>query len=315
MERMDMDMTSLSSNLPNENHSPEDPPDPEPGPSSTLLLQAFKQTALSVTNLYKAAANEAQRSRRDGRVEGYQDCLEDFLVFIDRIEGRGDQRTLSMLRQWALGKRRKLAPGTGWKPKHKREDAGMEEAMDSDEITTPINIDAERAERAETPSVASPLSDHQLQATPSTVPPLPPPQVPTAHTQQQPFNPLSRRSSPTHSRQLNPGFSFRSSLDLPRHIPPPPVLGISEHRSTDVDLYSPPTSPNLAAQKPIFHGISANSGPIPGFRGVSRSPSTTAMNKSQGTKRRFGSIGDFDFFEMAELEKMQMNSKRSRHNQ
>ncbi|PWW72894.1 hypothetical protein C7212DRAFT_354114 [Tuber magnatum] len=310
MERMDMDMTSLSSNLPNENHAPEDPPDSEPGPSSTLLLQAFKQTALSVTNLYKAAANEAQRSRRDGRVEGYQDCLEDFLVFVDRIESRGDQKTLAMLRQWALGKRRKLAPGAGWKPRHKREDTGMEEAMDSDEITTPVNADVERAE---TPSVASPLSDHQLQTAPPSVPPPPPPH--TAHTQQQPFNPLSRRSSPTHSRQPNPGFSFRSNLDLPRHVPPPPALGISEHRSTDIDLNSPPTSPNLAAQKPIFHGISATSGSNPGFRGVSRSPSTTAINRNQGTKRRFGSIGDFDFFEMAELEKMQMNSKRSRHNQ
>ncbi|KAG0641740.1 hypothetical protein HOY80DRAFT_1038443 [Tuber brumale] len=307
---MDMDMTSLSSNLPNENHSPEDPPDPEPGPSSTLLLQAFKQTALSVTNLYKAAANEAQRSRRDGRIEGYQDCLEDFLIFIDRIESRGDQKTLAMLRQWALAKRRKFAPGAGWKPKHKREDTGMEETMDSDEMTTPVNADAERAEMAS----ASPLSDHQLQTASLTAPSLPP-QAPTVHTQQQPFNPLSRRSSPTHSRQPNPGFSFRSNLDLPRHVPPPPALGISEHRSADVDLYSPPTSPNLAAQKPIFHGISANSGSIPGFRGVSRSPSTAAMNKSQGTKRRFGSTGDFDFFEMAELEKMQMNNKRSRHNQ
>lgn len=187
----------------------------------------------------------------------------------------------------------------------------MEEAMDSDEMTTPVNTDTERVEMAS----ASPLSDHQLQTAPHTVPSLPPPQVPTPHTQQQPFNPLSRRSSPTHSRQPNPGFSFRSNLDLPRHVPPPPALGISEHRSADVDLYSPPTSPNLAAQKPIFHGISANSGSIPGFRGVSRSPSTTAMSKSQGTKRRFGSMGDFDFFEMAELEKMQMNNKRSRHNQ
>ncbi|RPA96584.1 hypothetical protein L873DRAFT_1791562 [Choiromyces venosus 120613-1] len=306
---MDMDMTSLSSNLPNENHSPEDPPDPEPGPSSTLLLQAFKQTALSVTNLYKAAANEAQRSRRDGRVEGYQDCLEDFLAFIDRIENRGDQKTLAMLRQWALGKRRKLGPGTGWKPKQKREDTGMEEAMDSDEITTPTNTDAERTE---TPSVASPLPD-QLPTAPPAVPP--PPQVPAAHTPQQPFNPLSRRSSPTHSRQPNPGFSFRSNLDLPRHVPPPTILDINEHRSANVDLYSPPTSPNLAAQKPIFHGISANSGSISGFRGVSRSPSASTMNKNQGTKRRFGSGGDFDFFDMAELEKMAMSNKRSRHNQ
>ncbi len=61
------------------------------------LHQAFKSAALSVTNLYRAAASE----REQARSAGYRDALEDLLGFID-------QENLSMaedggwrLKQWA----------------------------------------------------------------------------------------------------------------------------------------------------------------------------------------------------------------------
>lgn len=44
------------------------------------ILQAFKQAALSVTNLYKAAATDQEKARQTG----YQDAIEDLLHFLDR---------------------------------------------------------------------------------------------------------------------------------------------------------------------------------------------------------------------------------------
>jgi hypothetical protein len=44
------------------------------------LLQVFKQAALSVTNLYKAAASEHDKAYR----EGYQDAIEELLSFLDK---------------------------------------------------------------------------------------------------------------------------------------------------------------------------------------------------------------------------------------
>jgi len=44
------------------------------------LLEAFKAAALSVTKLYKTSAQAQAKSRADG----YQDCLEDLLAFLDR---------------------------------------------------------------------------------------------------------------------------------------------------------------------------------------------------------------------------------------
>jgi len=47
---------------------------------SNELLDAFKAAALSVTKLYKTSAQAQAKSRADG----YQDCLEDLLSFLDR---------------------------------------------------------------------------------------------------------------------------------------------------------------------------------------------------------------------------------------
>lgn len=47
---------------------------------SNELLDAFKAAALSVTKLYKISASSQAKSR----AEGYQDCLEDLLSFLDR---------------------------------------------------------------------------------------------------------------------------------------------------------------------------------------------------------------------------------------
>ncbi|KKF94944.1 hypothetical protein CFO_g2723 [Ceratocystis platani] len=55
--------------------------------SPEQLLDAFRAAALSVTKLYKTSASAQNKARLDG----YQDCLEDLLAFLDRENiGLGD---------------------------------------------------------------------------------------------------------------------------------------------------------------------------------------------------------------------------------
>lgn len=62
------------------------------------LLDAFRAAALSVTKLYKISASTQAKSRADG----YHDCLEDLLTFLDReglgaADGEGYK-----IRRWAM---------------------------------------------------------------------------------------------------------------------------------------------------------------------------------------------------------------------
>lgn len=73
------------------------------------LLDAFRAAALSVTKLYKTSA----AAQAKARVDGYQDCLEDLMAFVDKeglAEGEG-----SRVRKWIAERmdgRDATAPGT-----------------------------------------------------------------------------------------------------------------------------------------------------------------------------------------------------------
>ncbi|TGJ88683.1 hypothetical protein E0Z10_g109 [Xylaria hypoxylon] len=65
--------------------------------SPEQLLDAFKAAALSVTKLYKTSAAAQAKSRSDG----YQDCLDDLLGFLDKRNiGLGDGEGWQ-IRKWA----------------------------------------------------------------------------------------------------------------------------------------------------------------------------------------------------------------------
>ncbi|GAP83206.2 hypothetical protein SAMD00023353_0402200 [Rosellinia necatrix] len=65
--------------------------------SPEQLLDAFKAAALSVTKLYKTSAAAQAKSRSDG----YQDCLDDLLTFLDKRHiGLGDGEGWQ-IRKWA----------------------------------------------------------------------------------------------------------------------------------------------------------------------------------------------------------------------
>ncbi|KAL2759067.1 hypothetical protein ACRALDRAFT_1080635 [Sodiomyces alcalophilus JCM 7366] len=65
--------------------------------SPEQLLDAFKAAALSVTKLYKTSAASQSKARADG----YQDCLDDLLTFLDRENIGVDDGEGWRIRKWA----------------------------------------------------------------------------------------------------------------------------------------------------------------------------------------------------------------------
>lgn len=88
-------MRSLNSSLPRSSSIRRSNPPPE------HLIQSFKTAALSVTNLYKTAAADQIRARE----LGYQDALDDLLVFLDKenlglTTGKGGRFESGLLNGW-----------------------------------------------------------------------------------------------------------------------------------------------------------------------------------------------------------------------
>jgi hypothetical protein len=81
--------TSLPGGSPSKNAISHDTPE--------QLLDAFKAAALSVTKLYKTSASAQSKARQDG----YQECLDDLLAFLDKENiGLGDGEGWR-IRSWA----------------------------------------------------------------------------------------------------------------------------------------------------------------------------------------------------------------------
>ncbi|MCJ1254092.1 hypothetical protein MMC24_001906 [Lignoscripta atroalba] len=84
-------MRSLNTSLPTSSPKSRSTQPPE------QLLQAFRTAALSVTNLYKTAALDQTQARQ----AGYQDAIDDLLLFLDKENlGLGDGEGWKV-RQWA----------------------------------------------------------------------------------------------------------------------------------------------------------------------------------------------------------------------
>lgn len=277
-----MDLTSLSSNLP---RSASDDVDNTEEPTSAILMSAFKQAALSVTQLYKTAAEQADRSRRAGRSEGYNECLEDLLGLLNRLEGRPDLQNLEAIKQWTLSRRRKTAGGGGGgsgggaggagaggggadNTTHTQQ-AAREQSMESDsspEITLP-------APRSSSP--APPPSPEQQPA-----------QLVTSIPQGPPPRPTTASVFPPSANQMSM-FTFRHEQHLPRSS------DMSDPEYADeVDLASPPASP-----QPNPFQTQQQARP-----GQPRHPKHLHHQPRTGTKRRYNTMNDF--FELAGLEKM-----------
>ena len=182
------------------------------------LLSDFKAAALSVTNLYKTATAENARARD----AGYQDALDDLLVFLDKehlglMDGEGWR-----VRQWAT-ERLDDAPKAG------------EEEEDPSSKDDVVETRSSSPEVQRKPTAPNSLVEEEQQRPASEPPqhaPLPAPQhqVPTAHI---------AAATPASAPVLD-NFSFRSAQAYPTNH------DRDDNQTMDVD----PTTTNPARPAP-----------------------------------------------------------------
>ena len=168
-------MRGLNTALPRDRGSPKPTP-PE------QLLQAFKDAALSVTKLYKTAAADQAKTR----AEGFQDCLDELLTFMDAGNlGVGDGEGWK-IRQWATAR------------------------LDGREAPVDDHSDEELAERASSPVVErkpSTSAGHDIMQRPGPV---------------EVSEPIVEESEPaptvTPAFPPTSNFSFRSDVSYPQDV-------------------------------------------------------------------------------------------------
>ncbi|KAH0559518.1 hypothetical protein GP486_003965 [Trichoglossum hirsutum] len=218
-------MRSLNTSLPVSS-----PPKQATNEPPEVLLQAFKAAALSVTTLYKLAAAEPDRARK----EGYQEALDDLLQFLDRENlGLGDGEGWR-IRQWAT--------------------AGKAEGRDCTSGATASDSDDERAEAQKRARSLSPAAQRtgslqeQQRSQQATRQPSPvrTGSAPPAVTIQQSTPPPPPPSPPQQQQQQIPFarpdlFTFRSPISLPQHSD-------SDIELPDHDIFSSSSPP-----QPINH--------------------------------------------------------------
>ncbi|ORY68777.1 uncharacterized protein BCR38DRAFT_406675 [Pseudomassariella vexata] len=148
--------------------------------SPEQLLDIFKTAALSVTKLYKTSAAAQTKARSDG----YQDCLDDLLSFLDKqrlglSDGEGWQ-----IRRWAterLEGSRDAQTAESEDESDKPETVSSPELYRSTNTTSTITVRPEPEMRADSAPPATIIAQTSPAATvsPVTVPQQPPIVVPT----------------------------------------------------------------------------------------------------------------------------------------
>lgn len=184
------------------------------------LLQTFKQAALSVTNLYRRAADEMEIER----AAGYQDAVYELLSFLDREHiGLGDGEGWR-IRQWATEKQQQG-------PERARsEGEDVDEARDPSPVLDPEPpVVAESSPVRELERIASPeISPVIRHAVPTPQPPQPPqsenftfqaahpyPEYAMDSTSVPPEQPQNGR--PQHTRPGSTSRNHRRPSHAPQH--------------------------------------------------------------------------------------------------
>ncbi|KAH0542036.1 hypothetical protein FGG08_003500 [Glutinoglossum americanum] len=185
-------MRSLNTSLPVSS-----PPKQATNEPPELLLQAFKSAALSVTTLYKLAAAEPDRARK----EGYQEALDDLLHFLDRENlGLGDGEGWKV-RQWATAAKvegRDCASGATASDSDDERAEAQKRARSLSPVAQRTRNTQEQQRSQQTTRLSSPVRT-------GSAPPAVSIQLPSQQQQQIPF----ARPDP---------FTFRSSIPLPQHL-------------------------------------------------------------------------------------------------
>lgn len=199
--------------------------------SPEQLLDVFRAAALSVTKLYKSSITAQAKAR----AEGYQDCLDELLQFMDREN---------------LG----LGDGEGWKIRSWANE--RLDARDGSPALAESDDDTEKPDPIPSPAI------HRSTSAPSM------PQAPTTQQQQQPQQPCPEpsnvpMSTPIQTETPTPvveeisldepeiavpsrdTFDFRSSHQYPQDTQNP--LNIANLRLSDTRSHDNSTSHSIAS--------------------------------------------------------------------
>lgn len=254
-------MRSLNTSLPRASPPKQQAPNPP-----EQLLQAFKDAALSVTKLYKTAATDQTKLR----AEGYQDALDDLLIYLDKED---------------IG----LSDGEGWKIRQwatARLD-GREPIPDSDDETEKDRGSSPVMQRK--PSVTTVPTRNSSPVRLEPVAPIL--EVPEPILEELPPPPTLTVCPPTSN------FSFRSSHPYPQDS------DMSDHDNqavVDATFVSAATaSPSFTISRPNRAGSrQVSRGNRHGTRSTTGVRNNTSGGAGQKRKINFG-----DFFDIGELSK------------
>ncbi|KAI8966539.1 hypothetical protein F5Y11DRAFT_343281 [Daldinia sp. FL1419] len=245
--------------------------------SPEQLLDSFKAAALSVTKLYKTSVAAQTKARADG----YQDCLDDLLAFLDKSNIGVSDGEGWLVRKWATERLdgRDISP----------------QAVESeDEVEKPETLSSPEIHHSSTQTHLSVLrNESHLQSEPTP--------VSVYHSTANPLiGEQQAISVPTQD-----SFTFRSSHPYPQE----PYLNLENLDLSDSTRTNDIATPGSSAA-PIAHPAR----PRPNKRGARPRP-TSHLGKGAGQKRTINfaelfNVGDIPFGK----DMFGREGKRSRHN-
>ncbi|KKA29506.1 hypothetical protein TD95_001583 [Thielaviopsis punctulata] len=287
--------------------------------SPEQLLEAFKAAALSVTKLYKTSAAEQSKAR----LEGYQDCIEDLLAFLDRENiGLGDGEGW-VVRSWAT-ERLNGDPGMNTGDSDDDESSSAAEPSHS----APPSIPSSSAVSSVT-SLPSSATAHARTPTTTTSTPAPAAGRPTMISSEIPTMPPTRPTShempaPSEIGSFNPSMAPVSapSLSQPSTPSSTPIKPFPSN-------FTVPTADSFTFQSGIAYpnidqlalSDATPSAPRTSLRPrnvantASRNQQSRHLGRGAGQKRRINIAEIFDVGDLGNGKDMFGNmSKRNRHN-
>ncbi|KAJ4401035.1 hypothetical protein N0V85_005612 [Neurospora sp. IMI 360204] len=248
---------------------------------SNDLLEAFKAAALSVTKLYKTTGPAVAKARS----EGYQDCLDDLLAFLDR-------------------KRLGLSDGEGWAIR-----SWATERLDGRDLPTVESDDDDKIEPALSPQAQSsdPIQEEdQMRDSPPAPAVFEPPQQeqPRDHEQPQQEHQQQQRQPPSNSEDFQivvptqETFTFQSAHPFPHE---------EAMKLENLALSDPPRNRSVSTST-----SSRNS-----RNRALRQSATRTLGRGAGQKRKVVDLAEFfridNFGPGNDKDPFNQNSKRSRH--
>ncbi|TVY49562.1 hypothetical protein LOCC1_G000552 [Lachnellula occidentalis] len=235
------------------------------------LIQAFRSAALSITTLYKTAADDLGKSR----AEGYQDALDDLLTFLDKQD---------------IG----LSDGEGWRIRQ----WATEKLDGRDSVSQHAESDDEAVEKAEaapsSPILQRSQSDTRLNTNPQ-------PTRTTSPMRTESSGPPTAASTPAEvqapSVPQQGAFTFRSSQQYPQDAD----IVLDDLNITD-NTRSQSHGPTHSSNNP---GITISRPSRTGSRHSNHSARLGSRVPSAVTRvghKRKANLPDFDFFDIGTLD-------------